>query len=929
MKNDLAETGNRAMQLQHKAQDMMRMSMQFPGFEEYFELKSTRSGNQYDAQKVLKLSTDQLNLKRKIDLWVQRLQHMYPIVETCVIDATGQEHTRLTYGAVAPEEDFSSEEGSAEFFAPTMVLKKDEVHIQYPYMSPDARQWVFSYTSPIVLEDGTKPGLYHFEIPISLFQESIQNFNATQDKQPQEGMGARRTFIVDPTGMIIADSHRQFNIKLSEGADAEAEYKLSDFLPMFDSISTHEGFKAIVERMKQGENGEGSFQDANGLHYVVYQSLPIFGWSIARIESHDALLQLSEDSLTRMSRATLVIVLVAMGFAILMIALTARRISTPLVRLTRDVRTLATGDLTRRVDAATLPAGELRELGRSVDEMAGNLVAVVRDLALQSETVAACAHGLNAIRADVQHGAGEITSKAGEMGVANRQLAGNVAGIKALMESVNERMENISITSEALSCNIRQIMGMAGDGARNAATVASAATEMTANIQHVNAHLQAVNGEVDQVRSEIREMVDSLGAVQTLCKQAADQSREASGHSDHAQEVMEGLSRAAGEIGTSVGVIQSIAEQTNMLALNAAIEAAGAGDAGKGFAVVANEVKELARQTAEATRMISIKIDDIQLNTNEVGQAIHSVTGIVERIEQANGEIAEAVEVQNASILKISGAIEQVSGATEVVVNSAGELGFAAEEVARAAELSRVASARIEESAEEGVRAAQDAAARAGETRGLANRTLQSALESEEGARRVVTLAMGVFALARGTTGATTAFGHVTDITLSSAASLEKVRQSLVIPTEGMFQIRSLKELLLGWIRLLEDEFIHLELDHSMEEYHKALGDRLHAFGVWVNGEGRERFAGCPSFQEVEELLASMRLKLETLFSIAQEVATLRKGTDPVSPNGESQAFIDDRLRALREVIEYFHVDRQRLFLALDRLYKGDRSAGS
>ena len=72
------------------------------------------------------------------------------------------------------------------------------------------------------------------------------------------------------------------------------------------------------------------------------------------------------------------------------------------------------------------------------------------------------------------------------------------------------------------------------------------------------------------------------------------------------------LGRTADGIGQVIEVIQDIAEQTKLLALNATIEAARAGDAGKGFAVVATEVKELARQTAEATDDIRQRVEGIQ-----------------------------------------------------------------------------------------------------------------------------------------------------------------------------------------------------------------------------------------------------------------------------------------------------------------------------
>ncbi len=930
MTNELAETSNRAMMLQNKSQDMMRMSMQYPGFEEYFSLPESRAANHYDDKKVIQLSEAQRGIKNKLDVWIQRLQSMYPIVETCLIDKTGQEHTRLTMGVVAPDDDFSSEENGAEFFAPTMLLNKDEVHIQYPYMSPDAKQWVFSYTSPVIMPDGSKPGFYHFEMPISLFQETILELGTASESAKQENLTkhvvrkepTKRTFILDPTGLLIADSHKKFNIKLPDGVDPESEQKLSDYLPMVNSISAEGEFLKIVEKMKKGESGEESFTDHGVLYYIVYQPLPLFGWSIARIDSYDDLLRVSAVALDNMTHATLLIIALSMGFAIFMIALVARKISKPLVQLTKAVQVMATGDLTQRVDTTVLPPGELLDLGRSVDNMAGNLVAIVRDLALQSETVAACAYGLNGIRTDVQNGASEIINKAGVMGDANRQLEKNVVEIKNLMENVNEKMENISVASQELSGNIRVIESSAQEGSENATMVASAAEEMTASIRHVNEHLKGVDGAVDNVRDGIREMVDSLGGIQTLCEEASNKSREAATHSDHAHQLMKVLSSAANEIGNSVEVIKNIAEQTNMLALNAAIEAAGAGDAGKGFAVVANEVKELARQTSEATRMIYQKIDSIQNNTSDVASAIRSVSSIVDQMEQANEEITGAVDEQNSSVQKIAVAIGNVANATEVVVTSAGELSYAADEVARSADHSRVASEKIVMAAMEGSMAAQTAAQQAEETRLLATQTLQAALDSEQGAKQVVDLAMGVFVLARGTTGATTAFGHVTDITLSSADALEKVRNSLIIPTIGMFDIKHLKQLLLGWIRLMEDELIHFELNSATHEIQNALQERMDAFASWIENEGRPLFGSASSFVEIEDIFASMRLKMKDLVSLSQEVGQIRlQGGSLMDP--KVQAKIDGKVSSVKDLIEFFHVDRQRLFFALDRLYRG------
>jgi methyl-accepting chemotaxis protein len=85
----------------------------------------------------------------------------------------------------------------------------------------------------------------------------------------------------------------------------------------------------------------------------------------------------------------------------------------------------------------------------------------------------------------------------------------------------------------------------------------------------------------------------------------------------------EELSSSIGEI---VGLIRSIAGQTNLQVLNATIEAARAGDAGKGFAVVASEVKGLANQTSRATEDIGAQIGQMQTATKEAVEAIQGIT---------------------------------------------------------------------------------------------------------------------------------------------------------------------------------------------------------------------------------------------------------------------------------------------------------------
>jgi methyl-accepting chemotaxis protein len=133
---------------------------------------------------------------------------------------------------------------------------------------------------------------------------------------------------------------------------------------------------------------------------------------------------------------------------------------------------------------------------------------------------------------------------------------------------------------------------------------------------------------------------------------------------------MKELGKAAHEIGQVVEVIVAIAKQTNLLALNATIEAARAGEAGKGFAVVANEVKELAKQTNDATGNIRSQIEAIQQTSDKSIGEIQLISSVMDNINAIVVNIAGAVEEQTATSHDIAGNINNVAiGIKEMTEN--------------------------------------------------------------------------------------------------------------------------------------------------------------------------------------------------------------------------------------------------------------------
>ncbi len=223
--------------------------------------------------------------------------------------------------------------------------------------------------------------------------------------------------------------------------------------------------------------------------------------------------------------------------------------------------------------------------------------------------------------------------------------------------------------------------------------------QMRANAQETTHQATLASGAAEQVSANAQALAQAVDEFNTSIREISGNTSNAANVAAHAVEAanrtnatVTKLGESSAEIGNVIKVINSIAEQTNLLALNATIEAARAGEAGKGFAVVANEVKELAKQTSNATEDIIRKIAMIQDDTAQAVQAIGQVTGIIRQINESQNAIASAVEEQSAMTGEISRNISEVAaGSGEIarnitlVANAAGSTSRGTDETLRAA----------------------------------------------------------------------------------------------------------------------------------------------------------------------------------------------------------------------------------------------------
>jgi hypothetical protein len=144
------------------------------------------------------------------------------------------------------------------------------------------------------------------------------------------------------------------------------------------------------------------------------------------------------------------------------------------------------------------------------------------------------------------------------------------------------------------------------------------------------------SGALLETVSRLREAANDAGAVaDSAVGQASTMTAE-----------VEELGSASAAVGDVIAIISAIADQTNLLALNATIEAARAGELGRGFAVVASEVKDLARETAAATKRVSDQIAGIQASSKSVAAGIHATSEVIGRLDAVQARIGDVLEEQ-------------------------------------------------------------------------------------------------------------------------------------------------------------------------------------------------------------------------------------------------------------------------------------------
>ncbi len=512
------------------------------------------------------------------------------------------------------------------YYVPSMEGRRTAIVEPYRDMDTEDKVLMTSVTAP-VMDNGRAVGVVGIDLGLEELSEAIAKMKP---------MNTGHALFLSGTGLVVASPDAKV-----AGQSLNDVYK--------------ERAGEILARTSAGKSfhlsGKSPFTGEEVLEMYLPLNLPSLSgpWYFMVALPEDGVMAEAHNRL----HSSLIFGACALLVLVVLVVITAGSISRPLNTVCAFASRVAGGDTAAQLDPSGF-GGELRELAAALRSMLEKLLAGMNEArekqalaageAERAHTAVAEAETARAAAEDGRRASAAVAVKVEDVGRRLRATAGALADDMAQAgRRLAEQSALMRDTVEAVNLIERATAGAAGR-AEDAAEFAGRTGE------------KARSG-----AAIVTEAIESVNFIESETKAIGTQ--------------MADLSERTAGIGEILGVINDIADQTNLLALNAAIEAARAGEAGRGFAVVADEVRKLAEKTVLATKQVDAAVAGIRAS---MGQG-------AEGVERAARTVARTVELSTtagSALSDIVGLVDSVSAQMQEVSALCREQSFGASQVA-------------------------------------------------------------------------------------------------------------------------------------------------------------------------------------------------------------------------------------------------------
>lgn len=503
-----------------------------------------------------------------------------PYLELLYIQGTDGMQTGRSSGELA-------DRSTRWWFVQTMEEQK--AFISKSYYSVNTGMPCASIFFPMY-RDAELIGIFAVDLKLDYLQSLIEEFSDVDNGE--------YSFVIDGEGVVVAhpDSTQIEELYNYRSLTKTVSKKDSAGQPLLDadgailteeqSIEISADYQKIIADVMAGNTGSRKIENEGKNYFVSYASIPLKGesdsWSVITLRSEASAMAV----VYRLYAIAAILSAVIIGIAILVIAMLARRLTSPIVSITDLIKNASDGDFS--VQAVENSQNEIGTLSKSFNKMTGKISAILTRITSISEEVL--------------------------------QSAGQLRSIDESADSLNQAVQEILDGTSQQNTQVEQVVSQAEIMEEEFGQLQEKSGLLLQDAQ--NTILSGENGmrSVAELRERSEAASDGMSASFEQIQVLEQQSRKISG---------------------ILGTIDEISSQTGLLALNASIEAARAGEHGRGFAIVAESIGKLASDSTAATADIEKIIDELCRNISDTVSNIDAIRESVQGQMQAADQVEE------------------------------------------------------------------------------------------------------------------------------------------------------------------------------------------------------------------------------------------------------------------------------------------------